>query len=135
MTSTLTPHTSRATFAIGSELTARRVVDRLTESFLEGQAAIAAFERSDGRWDVTLHFAEAPDQTSVRELVGIAAGGDAAQAITFDTVEAQDWVKATLDELVPVRAGRFIVHAHHDRPRISPNKLGIAIQAPRPFAA
>jgi ribosomal protein L11 methyltransferase len=133
MTSTLTPHTSRATFAIGSELTARRVVDRLTESFLEGQAAIAAFERSDGRWDVTLHFAEAPDQTSVRELVGIAAGGDVAQAITFDTVEAKDWVKATLEELVPVRAGRFIVHGQHDRSRISPNQLGIEIEAALAF--
>src|SRR6266404_9262663 len=133
MTTTITPHTSRATFAIGSELTARRVVDRLTESFFEGQAAIAAFERSDGRWDVTLHFAEAPDQTSVRELVGIAAGGDVAQAITFDTVEAKDWVKATLDELVPVRAGRFIVHGQHDRSRISPNKLGIEIEAALAF--
>ena len=133
MTSTITPLTSRATFAIGSELTARRVVDRLTESFLEGQAAIAAFERSDGRWDVTLHFAEAPDQTSVRELVGIAAGGDVAQAITFDTVEAKDWVKVTLDELVPVRAGRFIVHGQHDRSRISPNKLGIEIEAALAF--
>jgi ribosomal protein L11 methyltransferase len=133
MTSTITPHTSRATFAIGSELTARRVVDRLTESFLEGQAAIAAFERSDGRWDVTLHFAEAPDQTSVRELVGIAAGGDVAQAIAFDTVEAKDWVKATLEELVPVRAGRFIVHGQHDRSRISHNKLGIEIEAALAF--
>src|SRR5882757_10011910 len=133
MTSTLTPHTSRATFAIGSELTARRVVDRLTESFLEGLAAIAAFERSDGRWDVTVHFAEAPDQTSIRELVGIAAGGDVAQAITFDTVEARDWVKATLEELVPVRAGRFIVHGQHDRSRISPNKLGIEIEAALAF--
>jgi ribosomal protein L11 methyltransferase len=133
MTSTLTPHTSRATFAIGSELTARRVVDRLNESFFEGQAAIAAFERSDGRWYVTLHFAEAPDQTSVRELVGIAAGGDVAQAITFDTVEAKDWVKATLEELVPVRAGRFIVHGQHDRSRISPNKLGIEIEAALAF--
>jgi ribosomal protein L11 methyltransferase len=133
MTSTLTPHTSRATFAIGSELTARRVVDRLNESFFEGQAAIAAFERSDGRWDVTLHFAEAPDQTSIRELVGIAAGGDVAQAITFDTVEAKDWVKATLEELVPVQAGRFIVHGQHDRSRISPNKLGIEIEAALAF--
>jgi ribosomal protein L11 methyltransferase len=133
MTSTLTPHTSRATFAIGSELTARRVVDRLTESFLEGLAAIAAFERSDGRWDVTMHFAEAPDQTSIRELVGIAAGGDVAQAITFDTVEAKDWVRATLEELVPVRAGRFIVHGQHDRSRISPNKLGIEIEAALAF--
>jgi ribosomal protein L11 methyltransferase len=133
MTSTLTPRTSRATFAIGSELTARRVVDRLTESFLEGLAAIAAFERSDGRWDVTVHFAEAPDQTSIRELVGIAAGGDVAQAVTFDTVEAKDWVRATLEELVPVRAGRFIVHGQHDRSRISPNKLGIEIEAALAF--
>src|SRR5882762_9356533 len=133
MTSTITPLTSRATFAIGSELTARRVVDRLNESFFEGQAAIAAFERSDGRWDVTMHFAEAPDQTSIRELVGIAAGGDVAQAITFDTVEAKDWVRATLEELVPVRAGRFIVHGQHDRSGISPNKLGIEIEAALAF--
>jgi len=133
MTSTITPHTSRATFAIGSELTARRVVDLLTESFFEGQAAIAAFERSDGRWDVTMHFAEAPDRASVRELVGIAAGGDIAQAITFDTVEAKDWVKATLEELVPVQAGRFMVHGQHDRSRISPNKLAIEIEAALAF--
>src|SRR5882762_672654 len=133
MTTTITPLTSRATFAIGSELTARRVVDRLTESFLEGQAAIAAVERSDGRWDVTMHFAKAPDQASVRELVGIAAGGDVAQAITFDAVEAKDWVKVTLEELVPVRAGRFIVHGQHDRARVPPNKLGIEIEAALAF--
>ncbi len=133
MTSTLTPSTSRATFAIGSEQTARRVVDLLTESFFEGQAAIAAFERSDGRWDITVHFAEAPDQTSIRELVGIAAGDDVARKITFDTVEARDWVKATLEELVPVRAGRFIVHGHHDRSRLPPNKLGIEIEAALAF--
>jgi ribosomal protein L11 methyltransferase len=133
MIATLTPQTSRATFAIGSEPTARRVVDLLTESFFEGQAAIAAFERSDGRWDVTMHFAEPPDQASVRELVGIAAGGEVAQAITFDAVEAKDWVKATLEELVPVQAGRFIVHGQHDRSRISPNKLGIEIEAALAF--
>jgi ribosomal protein L11 methyltransferase len=133
MTSTLTPSTSRATFTIGSEQTARRVVDLLTESFFEGQAAITAFERSNGRWDITVHFAEAPDQTSIRELVGIAAGHDVARDITFDTVEARDWVKATLEELVPVRAGRFIVHGHHDRSRVPPNKLGIEIEAALAF--
>ena len=133
MIPTLTPQTSRATFAIGSEPAARRVVDLLTESFFEGQAAIAAFERSDGRWDVTMHFAEPPDQAQVRELVGIAAGGEVAQTITFDAVEAKDWVKATLEELVPVRAGRFIVHGQHDRSRISPNKLGIEIEAALAF--
>ena len=130
---TMTPSTHRATFAIGSEQTAKRVVDLLTESFFEGQAAIAAFERPDGRWDITVHFADAPDEVSIRELVGIAAGDEVAQAITFDTVEAKDWVKATLEDLVPVRAGRFIVHGHHDRARIPPNKLGIEIEAALAF--
>src|ERR1700726_5302592 len=104
MTTTLTPSTHRATFPIGNEQTAKRVVDLLTESFFEGQAAIAAFEGASGRWDITVHFAEAPDQASIRELVGIAAGDEVAQAITFDTVEAKDWVKATLEQLVPVPA-------------------------------
>jgi ribosomal protein L11 methyltransferase len=133
MNSTITPSTTRATFAIGSEQTAKHVVDLLTESFFEGQAAIAAFERPDGRWDITLHFAEPPDQDSIRGLVGLAAGDGVAQAITFDTVEAKDWVKATLEELVPVRAGRFIVHGHHDRAKVPANKLGIEIEAALAF--
>jgi ribosomal protein L11 methyltransferase len=133
MTATVTPNTHRATFAIGSEQNARRVVDLLNESFFEGQAAIAAFERSDGRWDITMHFAEPPDRDSIRELVGLAAGDEVAQHIAFDTVEAKDWVKATLEELVPVRAGRFIVHGQHDRSTIPPNKLGIEIEAALAF--
>jgi ribosomal protein L11 methyltransferase len=133
MTSTFTPSTHRATFAIGDEQTARRVVDLLTESFFEGQAAIAAFEGPGGRWDITVHFAEAPDQAAIRELVAIAAGDDVAQDVTFDTVEAKDWVRATLEELVPVHAGRFIVHGQHDRAKVPPNKLGIEIEAALAF--
>jgi ribosomal protein L11 methyltransferase len=133
MSSTVTPATHRANFAIGSEATAKNVVDLLTESVFEGQAAIAAFERPDGIWDVTVHFAEEPDQASIRDLVGLAAGDDVAQAIAFDTVEAKDWVKATLEDLVPVPAGRFVVHGQHDRARVPPNKLGIEIEAALAF--
>jgi ribosomal protein L11 methyltransferase len=133
MTFMLTPSTHRASFAIGDEIVAKRVVDLLTESFFEGQAAIAAFEGPGGRWDITVHFAEAPDQVSIRELVGLAAGGEAARDIAFDIVEAKDWVKATLQELVPVRAGRFIVHGQHDRENVPPNKLGVEIEAALAF--
>jgi len=133
MTSPITPSTSRATFAIGDERTARRVVDLLNESLADGQAAIAAFERSDGRWDISAHFAEPPDQAAIRELVGLAAGDEVAQHITFDTVEAKDWVAASLEDLVPVPAGRFIVHGAHDRARVPPNKLGIEIEAALAF--
>jgi ribosomal protein L11 methyltransferase len=133
MSSTITPATHRANFAIGGEAAAKKIVDLLTESFFEGQAAIAAFERPDGVWDVTVHFAEEPDQASIRELVGIAAGDGVAQSIVFDTVEAKDWVKATLEDLVPVPAGRFTVHGQHDRARVPANRLGIEIEAALAF--
>ena len=125
--------TFRVSLAIGDQHAARTVVDALTEIFFEGQAAIAAFERPDGQWDVTAYFAEPPDQPLVRELVANAAGRDVAAGIVFDTVEARDWVKASLQDLVPVPAGRFIVHGQHDRERIAPNKLGIEIEAALAF--
>jgi ribosomal protein L11 methyltransferase len=133
MTSTLTPASHRASFAIGSEIAAKHVVDLLTEIFFEGQAAVAAFERPDGLWNITVNFADPPDQASIRELVGLAAGDDVARHVTFDTVEAKDWVKASLEDLVPVPAGRFIVHGQHDRDRVPSNKLGIEIEAALAF--
>jgi ribosomal protein L11 methyltransferase len=127
------PSTYRVSFAVGDERVAKDIVDALTEIFFEGEAAIAAFERPDGRWDVTVHFAEPPDQLLLCELVTNAAGADIAAGIVFDTVEAKDWVKASLEDLVPVPAGRFVVHGHHDRERIAPNKLGIEIEAALAF--
>ncbi|MDO9299155.1 50S ribosomal protein L11 methyltransferase [Bradyrhizobium sp.] len=133
MTPAITPATRRASFAIGNEQAARRVVDLLDESFPEGQAAITAFEGAGGRWDIIVHFAEPPDEGAIRELVGLAAGDEVAQHISFDTVEAKDWVKATLADLVPVRAGRFVVHGQHDRAKVPANKLGIEIEAALAF--
>jgi ribosomal protein L11 methyltransferase len=130
---TLTPATHRAHFAIGDERAAKGVVDVLTEIFFEGEAAVAAFERPDGRWDVTVHFAEAPDQALLRQLVADAASEEIAGTIAFDTVEAKDWVKASLEDLVPVPAGRFVVHGAHDRARVPLNKLGIEIEAALAF--
>src|ERR1700761_7014823 len=101
--------------------------------FFEGEAAVAAFERPDGRWDVTVHFAEAPDQALLRQLVADAAGEETAKNVSFDTVAAKDWVKASLEDLVPVPAGRFFVHGAHDRARVAANKRGIEIEAALAF--
>ncbi len=134
MTTTATsPGTSRATFAVGDEFSAKRIVDLLTESFEEGEAAIAAFENPEGRWDVTVHFADPPDQASIRNLVALASDDTVAGSIVFDTIEAKDWVKESLEGLVPVRAGRFIVHGSHDRDKVQDNQLGIEIEAALAF--
>jgi ribosomal protein L11 methyltransferase len=127
------PATHRASLAIGDETAARRVVDALTDVFYDGETAVAAFERPDGRWDVTAHFADPPDQALVRMLVKNAVGEAVAEGLSFDTLEAKDWVKASLEDLVPVPAGRFVVHGQHDRTRIAPNKLGIEIEAALAF--
>jgi ribosomal protein L11 methyltransferase len=129
----LTSATHRASFTLGDEQSAKKAVDVLTEIVFEGEAAVAAFERPDGRWDVTVHFADAPDQALVRQAVTNAAGEEVAATLAFDTVEAKDWVKASLEDLVPVPAGRFVVHGAHDRARIAPNKLGIEIEAALAF--
>ncbi|WP_426436184.1 50S ribosomal protein L11 methyltransferase [Bradyrhizobium genosp. P] len=129
----MTPSTHRASVTLADESTGKRVVDALSDAFFDDSAAFAAFERPDGRWDVTVHFADAPDEALLRDLVQKSVGRDVAAAMTFDTLEAKDWVKASLEDLVPVPAGRFIVHGQHDRTRIPPNKIGIEIEAALAF--
>ena len=77
------------------------------------RAAVAAFEGTDGRWNVEVHFEDAARR-----------GGDAAPDrrapaaaadVTFETIAAKDWVAASLADLKPVTAGRFTVHGAHDR--------------------
>ncbi|MEW6768803.1 MAG: 50S ribosomal protein L11 methyltransferase [Pseudomonadota bacterium] len=125
--------TTQATFAIGDEHTASRVVDIITETYPSHDLAVAAFEAPGGRWDITMHFAEPPDEDIIRALVAQTAGDAAAKTIVFSPVETKDWVKASLADLVPVQAGPFIVHGHHDRERIPPNKISIEIEAALAF--
>jgi len=131
--STVTAPAVRAGFTMADERSANRVVDVLAESFDNNEAAIAAFERPDGRWDVTVYFSEEPDQAAVRGLIELASDAPTAAAVIFDRVEARDWVKSSLEGLAPVAAGRFIVHGRHDRARIPVHAIGIEIEAALAF--
>jgi ribosomal protein L11 methyltransferase len=115
---------------ICDEATAKRVANALSEQF-EAETAVAAFEGLDGRWNVEVHFEHPPDLESLRDMVRQAAGMDL--AVTLDTIEAKDWVAASLADLKPVAAGRFMVHGAHDRGRVAPNRLGIEIEAALAF--
>jgi ribosomal protein L11 methyltransferase len=54
-------------------------------------------------------------------------------ALTFEQVDAKDWVSASLTGLAPVRVGRFVVHGAHDRAKVKPNQIGIEIEAALAF--
>ena len=133
MNSPPTPPATQVTFAIGDEHLASRIVDIITESYPSHDLAVAAFEGPGGRWDITMHFAEPPNRDIIHALVTDTAGEAAAKSIVFSTVETKDWVKASLADLVPVNAGRYMVHGSHDRDRIPANKIGIEIEAELAF--
>jgi ribosomal protein L11 methyltransferase len=110
----------------GAADAARALLDQLAEVFDESEAVVSAYDGSGG-WTVAIHFNEAPNETAARALVGLAAGPEAANALTFETLAAKDWVKASQEGLKPVEAGRFIVHSEHYRTSVRANRIGIEI--------
>ena len=112
---------------------AQAIGDALAESFDAAEVAAASVEEADGRWSLAVHFRERPNETAVRALVALAAGAAAANALTFEPLAAQDWVRTSLDGLTPVAAGRFVVHGAHDRDRVPINRIAVEIAAALAF--
>jgi ribosomal protein L11 methyltransferase len=95
--------------------------------------AISLVDNSQKRWQVAIHFGGIPDQQKVRALVAAVVGSAAAKQLRFERLSTQDWVKASLDGLQPIQAGRFFIHGAHDRARVPPNRIGIEIEASLAF--
>jgi ribosomal protein L11 methyltransferase len=119
---------------------ARAIADLFVETFDPAETAAAAFEEtpstedwSTGPWVVEVFFADEPDQDMMRDLVTVAAGEQAAQDATFGRIEERNWVASSLEGLVPVRAGRFLVHGAHDRSDVRSNDIGLEIEAALAF--
>jgi len=115
------------------EPTARRLAAYLGAIFDGDDTACAAFEADGGQWQVAIHFRDKPDEANLRAQVAVAAGDQAAAALTLERVAPADWVEQSLARLRPVRAGRFIVHGAHDRARVKPNDIAIEIEAALAF--
>jgi len=65
------------------------------QCFDSTHVVIAASEDRDGRWTVSLHFAQPPTRRGAR-LIGLTAGPETANALVFETTAATDWVQASL---------------------------------------
>jgi ribosomal protein L11 methyltransferase len=127
------PAASHSARVAADRATAQQLSDFLEETLNVDETAVAAFESADGEWTVAIYFATPPNETAVRALVGLGAGAEAANALIFERVESKDWVAASLEGLVPVSAGRFLVHGRHDRGRRRANQIGIEIEAALAF--
>jgi ribosomal protein L11 methyltransferase len=98
---------------------------------LGDDVAVAAFENDAGQWTIEITFAAPPDESAIRDLIR-AGGGDPA-VLQFSQVAARDWIAASLADLKPVQAGRFIVHGAHHRGQFATNVIGIEIEAALAF--
>jgi ribosomal protein L11 methyltransferase len=115
---------------ICDEPTARRLATFFDDR-LGDDVAVAAFENEPDQWAVEITFASAPDQNAIRELAK--SGGADPAAMLFAELSEKDWVAASLADLTPVRAGRFLVHGAHHRGRFPANLIGIEIEAALAF--
>jgi len=129
----LLPHTVTTVLKMSTTVgRARAITELLGEVLDPGETAVSAFEiddeAEDSPWFVEVFFAEPPDEDAIRDLIGPIMGADLTNAV-FAAVESKDWVKASLDGLKPVRAGRFLVHGSHDREAVRTNDVAIEIEA------
>jgi ribosomal protein L11 methyltransferase len=111
------------------EQSGRRLSVELSESSELTHAAVSLVDNGRGQWQVVIHFGAIPDQRKIRTLVSRIHGPDAGKRLHFERLSRQDWVKASLEGLSLVHAGRLLVHGAHDRARVPPNRIGIEIEA------
>jgi ribosomal protein L11 methyltransferase len=115
------------------EHAARTITDLLGELFDPAETAIAAFEaEGGGGWLLEAYFSDPPDESEIRDLVRPLVGAQADEAV-FEAIEPKDWVRASLEGLKPVRAGRILVHGVHDEAAVRANDIAIRIEAALAF--
>ncbi|MER9163320.1 50S ribosomal protein L11 methyltransferase [Mesorhizobium sp. M0715] len=102
----------------------------LEAAFEEEGLPIAVLEVDEDRdiHEVSLYADGDVDAVETR-LKDILAGLSLSKPIKREALPDIDWVAHSLEELKPVRAGRFFVHGAHDRRKRHSGELAIEIEA------
>ena len=117
---------------VTDKATAGRIADLLGETLDPELCPVSIFEAPDG-WATEAIFHDDDTRQLITDAVMRELGPAAQDRIEIATIEKRDWVAASLDGLVPVRAGRFVIHGSHDRSRVRLNEIGIEIEAALAF--
>ncbi|ARP97933.1 50S ribosomal protein L11 methyltransferase [Pseudorhodoplanes sinuspersici] len=117
---------------VTDKATASRIADLLGETLDPELCAVSIFETPDG-WATEAIFHDDETRELIADIVARELGPAAQGQIEITTIEKRDWVAASLEGLVPVHAGRFVIHGAHDRARVRLNQIGIEIEAALAF--
>lgn len=120
-------------------LASEHLATRLADGLMEGEhhlpvTAAGAFESDPPLWRFEAWFSQAPDLGDFT-ITGRRLLGNDFDQLRFDIkqIDDADWVAIALEDLPPVRAGRFVVYGAHDRHKRRPNEIGLEIEASLAF--
>ncbi len=120
-------------------LAPEHIATRLADLIMEGEhpmsiCAAGAFEQEPPHWRFEAWF-EGEGNIDGLMAFALQAFGAAAEKMIFTAkdIDETDWVQKSLDDLPPVRAGRFVVHGAHDRHKLRNNDISIEIEASMAF--
>lgn len=109
----------------------RRAEVLLRELVTPEALAVTLFEEKRGQFTVEAYYQTDAPAHSVEQ--GLALFGPELGCPVWGAVDDENWVALSQASLPPVRAGRFLVHGHHDRRRIAPLRTAIEIEAGEAF--
>lgn len=125
--------------ALVTALAPEAIAVRLADTLMEGEhhlpvTAAGAFEQEPPHWRFEAWFEGVPDLSDLKMTVRSILG-PTADSLVFEvkTIDEKDWVAKSLEDLPPVRAGRFVVHGAHDRHKLRENEIGLEIEASMAF--
>src|SRR5687767_9693234 len=108
---------------------ARRISNFLERTWGESDAVVSLDERPDGLWSVEL-YVEKGEPAELLALLRDQIGADAFGAtLRVEALPETDWVATGLAALLPVAAGRFLLHGSHHRHRLPAGRVTIEIEA------
>ncbi len=107
----------------------------LSDRFDEDGYPISTAEIDENRdiWEASLYAPLAEKAAAWQAMSDCLAPVFPDLGVRIEDLPEIDWVSHALDELQPVRAGRFLIHGSHDRNRVRPGDLAIEIDAGQAF--
>lgn len=96
------------------------------EALEPAPSVVSAFETGDrDLWEVEAYFDCAPDPNTLSASTHV--------EMRVEAVPDSNWIALSLQGLPPVRAGRFLVHGAHARPRLRDGAVPLEIEASTAF--
>ena len=108
-----------------------QVADLLGAPAAPEALAVTMFELAPPTWVVEAYYAEAPSLAAFEQA--LAGYGDGLARASLEAVPDANWVALSQAALPPIKAGRFVAHGAHDRPRFAMRRWAIEIEAGEAF--